>query len=95
VSEHVIIRKQFIAAAVCPACDVVDRIVVEVALAEDRGESLELSRRRCVACGFADDFKPASGVGFQGVPKGRPERPRTEPVKPVQVRILDPKDPGL
>lgn len=100
-TEVDIIRKRFIAAAVCPACDEVDRIVIEVALqifggqADDTAEPAELSRRRCVACGFADEFAPAEQVGFQGLPKGRPERPKSVPVNPVKVRILDPKDPGL
>ena len=49
-----IIKKRFIASAVCPSCDVVDRIVVETAVA--RLENCELSRRRCVDCGFADEF---------------------------------------
>lgn len=88
-----IIRKRFIAAAVCPSCDEVDRIVVEVTVCAE--EKTELSRRRCVACGFTDEFAPTDLIGFQGLPKGRPERPKSAPVNPVKVRILDPKDPGL
>lgn len=100
-SEVRIIRKRFIAAAVCPACDEVDRIVVEVTVQVSEGESdgpqdhTELSRRRCVSCGFTDEFAPADRVGFQGLPKGRPERPKNPSVNPVKVRILDPKEPGL
>ena len=96
-SELHITKTQFIAAAVCPACDEVDRIVVEYAVEsiEIIDEGAQLSRRRCVACGFTDEFTPADRVGFQGVPRGRPERPKTAPVNPVKVRILDPKDPGL
>ena len=88
-----IIKTRFIAAAVCPACDAVDRIVVEMTRATEAEQ--ELSRRRCVACGFTDEFAPTSRVGFQGLPKGRPERPKTAPVNSVKVRILDPKEPGL
>ena len=96
-SDARIIKKHFIAAAVCPACDEVDRIVVEVTLQTLEGSDgeTEFSRRRCVACGFTDEFSPADRVGFQGLPKGRPERPKNAPVKPVEVRILDPKEPGL
>ena len=93
-----IVSKRFIAAAVCPSCGEVDRIVVEVTLQDgDAGasEPVELSRRRCVACGFTDEFAPSERIGFGGVPKGRPERPKSTPVNPVKVRILDPKDPGL
>ena len=106
-SELKIIRKRFIAAAVCPSCDEVDRIVVETAVETD-GLSApekeanapdlvveELSRRRCVTCGFADEYAVASDAGLQSLPKGRPERPRSQPVNPVKVRILDPKESGL
>jgi uncharacterized metal-binding protein (TIGR02443 family) len=92
----IIIKKQFIAGAVCPECDQVDRIVVEVATAK---EGVEISRRRCVACGFADPFVEQTAQGMQviprGIPKGRPERAKTSSVNPVQIRILDPKDPSL
>ncbi len=96
-SEFKIKSKRFIAAAVCPECDAVDRIVVEIAVALTAGASAEaeLSRRRCVACGFTDEFSAASRIAYQGLPKGRPEKPKTAAVNPVKVRILDPKDPGL
>ena len=97
VSEVRILSKRFVAAAVCPQCDAVDRIVVEVAvdLAAGGDGDTELSRRRCVACGFRDEFSAASRIAYQGLPKGRPEKPKSAPVNPVKVRILDPKDPGL
>ncbi len=94
-----IVKKRFIAAAVCPACDAVDRILVEVAvLHSDDGDVQNpdaMSRRRCVACGFTEEFSSADRIGFQGLPKGRPERPKTTTVNPVKVRILDPDEPGL
>ena len=39
--------KRFIAGAVCPQCQVVDRLVVE--------QADGVMRRRCVSCGFSDD----------------------------------------
>ncbi len=83
-----IIRKRFIAGAVCPQCDVVDRIVVEVVL--EQVSAAELSRRRCVACGFADEFGQAPRTGTAGVPRGRPERPRAAAVQASVVRIMLP-----
>ena len=86
-------KKRFIAGAVCPECNEVDRIVVEVA---QHSESLvEMSRRRCVSCGFADEYAEGAGTPVSGIPKGRPERPKSAAVNPVQVRILDPNDPSL
>jgi len=96
-----IFRKRFIAGAVCPDCQIVDRIVVETgnqeALQDDSDELLEVSRRRCVACGFADEFSIDSRVNSQGVPRGKPERPKSnamQSVTPAQaVKILDPGAP--
>jgi uncharacterized metal-binding protein (TIGR02443 family) len=93
VDQFTIIKKRFIAGAVCPECDVVDRIVVEVAVRA--ADQQEVFRRRCVDCSFADPFGVETPIGTQGVPRGRPEKPKNTPVKPVQVRILDPKEPGL
>ncbi len=86
-------KKRFIAGAVCPQCDEVDRIVVEVA--QHSITLTEMSRRRCVSCGFADEYGEGPGTRVSGIPKGRPERPKSATVNPVQVRILDPKDPSL
>jgi len=52
--DHSQPRAKFIAGAVCPACQAMDRIVV-TGDAED-GE------RRCVACGYSDSTAPASGT---------------------------------
>ena len=83
-----IAKKQFIAGAVCPQCDAVDRIVVETAVA--KAGSSALSRRRCVQCGFADNFATSSQSASQGVPKGRPERHKPDTAEPAVVRIMDP-----
>ena len=90
-SEVTIIRKRFIAGAVCPDCDSTDRIVVEYA--EVHLTSRELSRRRCVECGFADPFGDAGSVeaGTGAIPRGKPERPRVTEVVANPVKIIDPK----
>ena len=107
-----VFKKRFIAGAVCPDCQIVDRIVVETGTREmaqrdlpnaeqtdeqRAEEQLEVSRRRCVACGFADEFSIDSRVNSQGVPRGKPERPKsnaTKSVTPAQaVKILDPGAP--
>ncbi len=90
-SDVTIIRKRFIAGAVCPECNVADRIVVEYA--EIRLAPGELSRRRCVDCGFADPFGSEGAVpaGTGAIPRGKPERPRLVSVVANPVKIIDPK----
>ena len=85
-----ITKKRFIAGAVCPECRELDRIVVEYALVEL--DDNEMSRRRCVSCGFADEFGAEDLTGTLPVPRGRPEKRRDDSAaQPVQaVRILDP-----
>ena len=94
-----ILKKRFIAGAVCPDCQAVDRIVVETGLVEVADSELanphqEVSRRRCVSCGFADEFSADTQVNSQGVPRGKPERPKLNPSRPATpaqaVKILDP-----
>ena len=90
-SEITIVRKRFIAGAVCPECNTVDRIVVEYA--EVRLSAGELSRRRCVDCGFVDPFADAGAAqtGTGAIPRGKPERRRPAEVAANPVRIIDPK----
>jgi len=100
-----IVKSQFIAAAVCPECNLVDRLVVDVGqrnnlttesgAASSHPPETEFSRRRCVECGFADEYAPVSHIGFQGLPKGRPERPRTVSTEVTTIRVMNPKDSGL
>jgi len=85
-----LVRKRFIAGAVCPQCEALDRIVVEFFV--EQADQQELSRRRCVSCGFSDDLTPLDDTPALGVPKGRAERPRQTEVESEKVRILDPKD---
>lgn len=89
--EPDILRKQFIAGAVCPECGVLDRIVVEYTNAP-AGQDGELSRRRCVQCGFTDPFgAPAAAEGTGAVPRGKPERSRAVEVTATPVNIVDPR----
>lgn len=46
------VKKRFIAGAICPRCEAVDRIVMY--------REQDIDYRECVACGFADEarFKP-------------------------------------
>ncbi len=86
--EPEIQRKQFIAGAVCPECNVLDRLVVEYAAVV--ADEPPLSRRRCVECGFSDPFSaeaPAQSTG--AVPRGKPERVRQQEVAAAPVTILD------
>ena len=87
--EPEIQRKQFIAGAICPECDALDRLVVEYTVASESRPVL--SRRRCVACGFQDPFAaeaPAHATG--AVPRGKPERRRISEVAATPVTIVEP-----
>jgi len=75
-------RRQFIAGAVCPECQQMDRIVIE--------DNAGSTQRRCVACGYCDDTMPGAGV----VPATRFTRPaatRTgdQTDGPAAVRIVE------
>ena len=90
--EAQVIKTRFIAGAVCPDCQALDRLVVEYAIVEL--QSSELSRRRCVACGFVEAFNEDQPTTSAGVPRGRPERPDVQKQQIGQksqiVRIVDP-----
>lgn len=43
-------KKRFIAGAICPRCQIEDRLVVENVGGK--------ARRRCVSCGFSDEHAP-------------------------------------
>ncbi|MFU8813753.1 MAG: YheV family putative zinc ribbon protein [Pseudomonadales bacterium] len=71
--------RRFIAGAICPQCRAMDRLFIE----RDQG----VPRRRCVACGYADELPDAAPLE----PATRITRRRgdaTDTIAPV--RILDP-----
>ena len=45
-------KKRFIAGAICPQCQVEDRLVVEDV--DGVGDVDGVAQRRCVSCGFSD-----------------------------------------
>ncbi len=59
--------RRFIAGAVCPGCQALDRLVVQTA--EDG-----LRTRNCVACGYEDQTPGSMENVPAGVPRGRPEQ---------------------
>ena len=74
-------RPRFIAGAVCPACKVQDRLVVEV-----DGES-----RRCIECGFSD-ARPGEAAEMPATRVTRASARRME--TPAEaVRLLDNIEP--
>ena len=90
-TRHTVIKTRFIAGAVCPDCQVLDRIVVETATLVQESELHY--RRRCVACGFQDEFSSQPVHGHHGLPRGRVERPArvSDDAAQVPVQILDPR----
>lgn len=78
-------KRRFVAGAVCPACQEVDRLVLEYD--NDQPEPL---RRVCVACGFSEDLEGTS-AGIGGVPPGKFEKPApaTTATQADPVRIID------
>jgi uncharacterized metal-binding protein (TIGR02443 family) len=79
-------KKRFIAGAVCPKCKEMDRMVLETSEAND---DEEVERRRCVSCGFSEDYAPSENR-YDSLPKGK--REKTAPTKSTSdvVRIIDP-----
>ena len=79
-------KKRFIAGAVCPKCSEMDRMVLETSDADDEKE---LQRRRCVSCGFSEDYTPSENR-YDSLPKGK--REKTAPTSSTSdvVLIIDP-----
>ena len=73
-------KPRFVAGAVCPQCQAVDRIVIETLEGE--------KHRRCVACGFSER---SDGDAQPGPVKGRLERPRRGSEAVHTVKILGPE----
>ena len=79
-------KKRFIAGAVCPKCSEMDRMVLETSDADDEKE---LQRRRCVSCGFAEDYTPSENR-YDSLPKGKREKTASASSTSDVVRIIDP-----
>lgn len=78
-------KGRFIAGAVCPECQMMDRVLVETVQ--------QVEQRRCVNCGYTDQLVQ-SHLG--GVPRGKPEKQSnaTEDAQQTQkIRIFDPQAP--
>ena len=73
-------KRRFIAGAICPNCQALDRLVIEAS--ED-----ESTLRRCVSCGFSEVMDTQPRVALPGRLEQRPR----DSAKPSPVRILDPK----
>ena len=71
---------RFIAGAVCPKCNEVDRIVVK--------EEEKRSYRFCVSCGFTDD-KPQAPTAPSAALKGRLEKSIASKEEPKKLNIID------
>ena len=79
-------KKRFIAGAVCPKCSEMDRMVLETSDADDEEE---VQRRRCVSCGFSEDYSPSENR-YDSLPKGKREKTALASSAPDVVRIIDP-----
>ena len=79
-------KKRFIAGAVCPKCSEMDRMVLETS---DPDDEKEVQRRRCVSCGFSEDYFPSENR-YDSLPKGKREKTTPTSSAPDVVRIIDP-----
>ena len=70
-------RPRFVAGAVCPSCQEMDRMVIDGAADE----------RRCVACGFVE-ARPAAGASMPPTRVTRASARRVE-TESEPVRLLD------
>lgn len=76
--ERVVKGRRFIAGAICPACQALDRTVVE-----ERGDE---RIRLCIDCGHVERMSLASAL-----PRGRLETPKAPTEVPAQtVRLVTP-----
>lgn len=79
-------RRRFIAGAVCPQCQALDRLVLEV------DANNQEQRRHCVACGFSELMQAKSAQNAP-MPRARFERSKAKAVDSQPVKILDPGAP--
>ncbi len=85
--------RRFIAGAVCPACQEVDRTVIEAVTDGDTREGntpIVGVQRRCVACGFTEALDAEKEGITAPLPRARYDRSRETTDKVEVVRILDP-----
>ena len=79
--------RKFIAGAVCPSCQQLDRMIIEPI------EGADLERRLCVTCGYTDERPQATGLTVpQGAKDKSASNPNTtkEDQQSSPVRIIDP-----
>ena len=81
--------KRFISGAVCPSCQVVDRIVIESLQGSDELDEQEI-RRRCVACGFTEQLDADAPAVSAPLPRARYDRSRRTTDQVEVVKILEP-----
>lgn len=79
--------KRFIAGAVCPQCQALDRLVLQ---SDDRQDP-PLMSRRCVDCGFFETLDAAPKFSLPSTIK---ERKSEDSDNAQIVRILDPDSPA-
>ena len=85
--------RRFIAGAVCPACQEVDRTVIESVTDGDTREGntpIVGAQRRCVACGFNEALDGEKEGIKAPLPRARYEKSRETTDKVEVVRIVDP-----
>ena len=87
--------KRFISGAVCPSCQVVDRIVIESLQGGEGPDELveQKIRRRCVACGFTEQLGADAPAVSAPLPRARYDRSRRTADQAQVVKILEPGPP--
>ena len=87
--------KRFISGAVCPSCQVVDRIVIESLQGGEGSDELDERniRRRCVVCGFTEQLDAAAQAVSAPLPRARYDRSRRTTDQVEVVKILEPGPP--
>ncbi|MEM1433283.1 MAG: YheV family putative metal-binding protein [Pseudomonadota bacterium] len=86
-----VLKKRFIAGAVCPECRAEDRLLVEWVRDIEDAAAVTQRRRRCVNCGFLEleDLEPEP-VALSTLPRIRLGA-QSGDVAPSPVRLIDPK----
>ena len=84
--------KRFISGAVCPSCQVVDRIVIESLQGGEGFDELDEQdiRRRCVACGFTEQLDADALDVSAPLPRARYDRSHRTTDQIEVVKIMEP-----